>query len=186
MTETQWDWLGEHLAVDLVNTVRRRGQMTRELLTEPHDLEVWLGFQDRRVPVPETVDARVLEEVLGVRDAALSLLQAGVDHRPLPREDAELVNEIVRQTPIPHLLCDRAGSSVLPLANTGNAKGDLLATLAAAVIDLLGDPDLRDLGFCDAPSCGQYFHRSRPNQLWCCPSCGDRARSARAHRKARE
>lgn len=183
--ETRWDWLGEHLTVDLANTVRRRGWVTRELLTTPNDLEVWLGLQEHRVPVPEPVDARVLDELVAVRDAALRLLAAAVDQRPFPREDAELVNAIVTRTPIPHLLTDRAGSSVMPPVETGNVRSDLMATLAAAIVDLLGDPDLRDLGFCDAPSCGQYFHRSRPNQLWCCPSCGDRARSARAHRKAR-
>lgn len=185
MIETRWGWLGDHLAVDLANTVRRRGRLMTELLNEPGDLAAWLGHQRHRVPVPQPVDAPVLYDVVSLRDRALHLVRAAVDQRTLPREDVAIVNEIVRRTPIPHLLVERAGSSVMPLAETGNTRSDLLATLAASVIDLLGDPDLYDLGFCDAPSCGQYFHRSRPNQLWCCPRCGDRARSARAHGRAR-
>lgn len=183
---TRWDWLGEHLAVDLVNTVRRRGRVMAELWHEPGDLAVWLGHQSHRVPVPDVVNALVLNDVVTLRNRARRLVRAGVDQRPLPPEDTAMVNQIVRQTPIPHLLGERAGSSVMPLAATGSPRQDLLATLAASVIDLLGDPDLHDLGFCDAPSCGQYFHRSRPNQLWCCPRCGTRARSARAHEGRRE
>jgi predicted RNA-binding Zn ribbon-like protein len=35
------------------------------------------------------------------------------------------------------------------------------------------------VGFCDAPSCGQFFERSRISQLWCSHACGTRARVAR-------
>lgn len=68
-------------------------------------------------------------------------------------------------------------------ARFGDARRDLLATLAAAIVDLLGAPDLHQLAFCDAPSCGQFFHRQRANQTWCCPGCGDRVRSARHYER---
>src|SRR3954447_9124809 len=35
------------------------------------------------------------------------------------------------------------------------------------------------IGFCDAPSCGLFFERTRRNQRWCSPECGNRARVAR-------
>ena len=34
------------------------------------------------------------------------------------------------------------------------------------------------VGFCDAPSCGQFFERRRVSQLWCSDACGTRARVA--------
>ncbi len=61
-----------------------------------------------------------------------------------------------------------------------------MADLAFAVIDLLTRPDLANLALCDAPSCGQLFHRDRPNQQWCNPACGDRVRSARHHQRRRD
>lgn len=185
MTGIRWDWLGDHLAVDLANTVRRRGRLMGELLDSPTDLAVWLAHEAHRVPVPEPVDAQVLEEFVLLRDVALRLLQAAIEGKPFSTKDVAVVNEIVRQAPLPHLLSERAGTSAMAIAATGDRQSDLMATLAASIVDLLADPGLHDLGFCDAPSCGQYFHRARPNQQWCCPSCGDRARSARAHRKAR-
>ena len=35
------------------------------------------------------------------------------------------------------------------------------------------------LAYCDAPSCGQFFMRSRRDQRWCGPACGTRTRVAR-------
>lgn len=182
MAETLWDWLGEHLAVDVLNTVQRRGDVTHELLNEPQDLSSWLGHQAHRAPVPEPVDAELLEEFVAVRDAALNLARASVKGRLLPGADVETINVIASRSPIPRLLGTHAGAAVIPPSRSGSQRDDLLATLAAAIIDLLSDPNLRDLSFCDAPSCGQYFHRSRPNQRWCCARCGDRARSARSYR----
>jgi predicted RNA-binding Zn ribbon-like protein len=35
------------------------------------------------------------------------------------------------------------------------------------------------IALCDAPGCGQLYLRGRPNQQWCNPHCGTRARSQR-------
>lgn len=184
MDTGRWDWLGEHLAVDLANTVRRRGRVMTELLTEPADLAGWLAGERDRLVAPERVDADLLEEFVVLRDHALRLLRAADDRQQLPADAVAAVNQIALQAPLPRLLNARAGRSVTSRPDTGSQRMDLLATLAAAVVDLLSDPELYHLGFCDAPSCGQYFHRRRPNQAWCCPRCGDRARSARHHQRA--
>jgi hypothetical protein len=53
------------------------------------------------------------------------------------------------------------------------------AEIAAATIDLLTSPDATAVALCDAPGCGQLYLRGRPNQQWCNPHCGTRARSQR-------
>ncbi|GAA1523346.1 ABATE domain-containing protein [Brevibacterium permense] len=98
MAETLWDWLGEHLAVDVLNTVQRRGDVTHELLNEPQDLSSWLGHQAHRAPVPEPVDVELLEEFVAVRDAALNLARASVKGRLLPGADVETINVIARRS----------------------------------------------------------------------------------------
>jgi predicted RNA-binding Zn ribbon-like protein len=55
----------------------------------------------------------------------------------------------------------------------------LCADIAAAAIDLLTGPDAATVALCDAPGCGQLYLRGRPNQQWCNPHCGTRARSQR-------
>ena len=42
MATVKWDWLGDPLALDLVNTVRRRGWDNTELIGSPADLREWL------------------------------------------------------------------------------------------------------------------------------------------------
>jgi len=49
MATVKWDWLGDPLALDLVNTVRRRGWDNTELIGSPADLREWLG---RPGPMP--------------------------------------------------------------------------------------------------------------------------------------
>ena len=53
---------------------------------------------------------------------------------------------------------------------------ELLARAATSALELLASPAL---AYCDAPSCGQFFMRSRRDQRWCGPACGTRTRVAR-------
>ena len=61
--EKLWDWLGEPLAVDFANTVRRSGWHYRELLEGGADVASWSARQGGRVPVltAGTAQARLAE-----------------------------------------------------------------------------------------------------------------------------
>src|SRR6188472_3242082 len=48
MAVVRWSWLGEPLAVDLANTVRRRGLRYVDLITTPAYLATWLSYQRDR------------------------------------------------------------------------------------------------------------------------------------------
>jgi predicted RNA-binding Zn ribbon-like protein len=54
--------------------------------------------------------------------------------------------------------------------------------VAAAAIEIAGSGEL--VGFCDAPSCGQFFAGGRAGRRWCSDACGTRARVARHARRA--
>lgn len=72
-----------------------------------------------------------------------------------------------------------------PITRTDQATR-LCADIADATIDLLTGPDTAAVALCDAPGCGQLYLRAGPNQQWCSPHCGTRARSQRyADRKPR-
>ncbi len=172
-----WDWLGEALAVDFANTTKRSGGAERELLERAEDLVTWAACQAGRVP---EVDADVvrLGEVLTLRDDVKALLHAAVAGERPPGPAAERVNARVRAAPlVPQL---REGEVLLAPAAAVAPLDELLARVAQSAIELAAEGGV---GFCDAPSCGQFFQRRRVSQLWCSDACGTRARVARhAHR----
>lgn len=172
-----WDWLGEALAVDFANTTKRSGGQERELLLDPEDLVTWAAAEAGRVPA---IDAGVvrLGELRTLRDDVKALLHAVVSGEHPPRPAAERVNARLRAAPlVPQL---RDGATVLAPATAAAPLDELLARVAHSAIELSA---AGGVGFCDAPSCGQFFERRRVSQLWCSDACGTRARVARhAHR----
>jgi predicted RNA-binding Zn ribbon-like protein len=173
-----WDWLGEALAVDFANTTKRSGRDERELLQGPEDLEKWAAYEAGRVPAVEAEAVR-LGEVRTFRDDVKALLHAAVQGQPAPVPAAERVNARLRAAPL--VLQLREGEAVLAPASGVAPLDELLARVAHSAIELAA---AGGVGFCDAPSCGQFFERRRVSQLWCSDACGTRARVARhAHRR---
>jgi predicted RNA-binding Zn ribbon-like protein len=173
-----WDWLGEALAVDFANTTRRSGDEERELLEVPDDLVLWAELERGRVPLVEPGAVR-LGEIRTLRDDVKALLHAVVRDEPAPAPAVERVNARVRAAPL--VLQLRDGEAVLAPAAPVAAIDELLARVAESAIGLAARGGV---GFCDAPSCGQFFERRRVSQLWCSDACGTRARVARhAHRR---
>src|SRR5687767_10310249 len=91
--EKLWDWLGEPLAVDFANTVRRSGWHYRELLEGGADVASWSARQGGRVPVltAGTAQAR-LAEVRAVRDDVFALLLAAARGDSPPGEPVARIN----------------------------------------------------------------------------------------------
>jgi predicted RNA-binding Zn ribbon-like protein len=174
--------LGEPLAVDFANKVRRRGADYNELLATGADLRAWAEHEAPRVPTftVTAADAR-LEEVRALRDAIFALLLATAQRQPAPPGIERQVNAALAAVPLVPQLLDGAVELVAPAGT--DAIDELLARTAMSAVELHGSPAL---AYCDAPSCGQFFMRSRRDQRWCGPACGTRTRVARhARRRAR-
>jgi len=178
-----WEWLGEPLAVDFANTVRRRGATLVELLRSGEDLATWAARQTGRVPTVSATDAdQRLDEVQATRDDVIALLHAAAGERALPAGARLRVNRLA--VAATEVLGERPGETEVTVADGLRGLDELLARVARATVALVGQGPESGLAFCDAPSCGQFFIRERPNQRWCGPACGTRARVARhaAHR----
>jgi predicted RNA-binding Zn ribbon-like protein len=174
-----WEWLGEPLAADFANTTKRHGNEERECLRSGADLATWSRLEDE---VPDVdageADAR-LAEVLALRGAVVEVLHAAVRGEPADAATAERVNAAARMVPIVGQLRD--GAVVREPAARAAPLDELLARVAAATIELAGGRGF--VGFCDAPSCGQFFAGGRSGRRWCSDSCGTRARVARHARR---
>ncbi|WP_053226708.1 CGNR zinc finger domain-containing protein [Solirubrobacter soli] len=181
MPPERWSWLGEPLAVDFANTVRRRGGDYTELLASGADLRAWVEHEASRVPGPteSAADTR-LEEVRELRDAIFALLLAAANREPAPPGIERQVNAALAAVPLVPQLRDGTVELVAPPET--DPLDELLARTAMSAVELLASPAL---AYCDAPSCGQFFMRSRRDQRWCGPACGTRTRVARHARRAR-
>ena len=179
MTVTRWTWLGDPLAIDLANTVRRRGWRYHELITSPAELRAWLDHERGRLTIPAEVGPVLLTRFLAIRDPVLGVLRAAAAGATLPPADVAAVNDQAAAAPVIRLLGPRPGQPVTQPFIRADPATRLCADLAAAAIDLLTGPDAAAIALCDAPGCGQLYRRGRPNQQWCDPHCGTRARSQR-------
>jgi predicted RNA-binding Zn ribbon-like protein len=107
-----------------------------------------------------------------------ALLRAAVAGGRAPAAAADRLNARVRAVPLVPQLQD--GKLELVPAAAAAPVDELLARVARSAIELSAHGGV---GFCDAPSCGQFFERRRASQRWCSDACGTRARVARhAHR----
>jgi len=131
------------------------------------------------------VDEDAARLVIALRDIVLRLLRAAATGAASSTDDRAALNDVVLRHPAVRLLTDTPGQAAIrPLVPDDDGAGAVLAVLAAATVELLSGPDLAGIALCDAPGCGQLYHRTRPNQQWCTPHCGARARSERHHERS--
>ena len=78
MTVARWSWLGDRLALDAANTVRRRGWRYTELITSPADLRGWLARERDRLAVPAQVDTALVARFVLTRDHVLRVLRGDI------------------------------------------------------------------------------------------------------------
>jgi predicted RNA-binding Zn ribbon-like protein len=179
MTVARWSWLGDRLAIDVANTVRRRGWRYTELITSPAELRAWLDHERGRLTVPAQIDDLVASRFRLLRDQVLRVLRAAASDTALPAADVHAINEAAAAAPTIRLLGTRPGHHLTRPVTRADQATRFCADIAAATIDLLTGPDASDIALCDAPGCGQIYLRGRPNQRWCNPHCGTRSRSQR-------
>ncbi len=175
----RWSWLGDRLAIDVANTVRRRGWRYIELITSPAGLGAWLEHERGRLAIPAQVDPVLMSRFLAIRDQVLRLLRAAAGGTALPAADVHAINELAAAAPTVRLLGTEPGQHITRPVTRADQATRFCADIAAATIDLLTGPDAAAVALCDAPGCGQLYLRGRPNQQWCNPHCGTRARSQR-------
>jgi Putative stress-induced transcription regulator/CGNR zinc finger len=174
VTPERWSWLGEPLAIDFANTVRRRGDAYEELLRTPADLAEWAAHQRGRIPDLPPVSEERLGAARALRDAVFAALLAAAQAEPVPAAAEGALNAALAAVAlIPRLEAGRVVS--VPLA-PADPLDELFARACASALELLSEPDL---ALCDAPGCGQFFLRHRSDQRWCGSACGVRARVAR-------
>ena len=182
---------GEPLALDLVNTLAMGPTGEVDLLASAEAFRPWLEVQADRIPVQPTADAGIDPAALpGLRalraHVADALDRARSGRPPLPAGLAALVDAQRAATAYRDLAWD-GGAVVATRRYTGTPAASLLAALADAAVDLLGDPSaLARVRRCEGPDCRLLFLAVNPRRRWCSPAlCGNRVRVARYYQRHR-
>jgi predicted RNA-binding Zn ribbon-like protein len=179
----EFSYVGGRLCLDFVGTLKHRtGSAARELLTAPQRLSAWAmqaGLVDASIEIADDE----LPVAIGLREAGYRVVTARLEGGRPNVADVDLLNTRAAQHRLTPRL--RPDGSV---SRAGTAS-QLLATLAADLLELLGGPDILKVKHCSHPGCTRlYIDASRAqNRHWCGMStCGNRAkvRAFRARQRA--
>jgi predicted RNA-binding Zn ribbon-like protein len=193
-------FVGNHRALDFVNTEVAVEGAPRDLISGLDDLAAWLI----RAGALDSASARsalgrwggrrrgtaVVEAARELRTALRRLADACAAGKPAPRSTVARVNE---------LLARGAGTSrIVPAADRAGfavehglrleAPEDLLVPIAEAAADLLCHADPRRIRRCAHPECVLYFLDGTKNgtRRWCdMRTCGNRTNAAAYYRRHR-
>ncbi|QRY69826.1 CGNR zinc finger domain-containing protein [Ensifer sp. PDNC004] len=183
-------FVGEPLALDLVNTRPWSASGRTDLLAADGGLTHWLALERGRLPdlalagigATGTDD---LAPVLAVRSHVASAIAHVMDGQPVPAADIDGLNAAMRAAPVvrrldwtdpPRLVSERTAEPMVQLA--GFFAEDAAALLAGA--------DARLIRKCEAEDCVMLFVGSNARRRWCSAArCGNRVRVSRYYQRSK-
>jgi predicted RNA-binding Zn ribbon-like protein len=168
----KFKYVGGRRCLDFVGTLRYRASAREETLTDPQQLSDWAveaGLADAAMEITDDE----LAAAIALREAIYRVVSARLDGNRPDAADVDLLNEHASQPQLTPVL-DPNGS----VRRDGTAP-QLLARLAADLLDLYAGPDIEKVKECSAPGCTRlYIDASRgQNRHWCgMGTCGNRAK----------
>ncbi|MCI0709703.1 MAG: ABATE domain-containing protein [Chloroflexi bacterium] len=178
-------FVGEALALDLVNTtVVIRGKQ-RDLLQTPGDLAQWWeaarhqhSHMDRVRDAEPVVDAAFLRDVKALRDALRRLFTAIAEGEEVPDAEIAVLNDVLSMGhPVVEWQAGQEPQMVYDAYH--DEQAGLLLPVALSALKLITEADLTRLHKCHNDRCILLFYdttRSATRQ-WCSTACFDRERS---------
>jgi predicted RNA-binding Zn ribbon-like protein len=159
-------------SLDFAGTLKYRASAREELLTDSQQLSNWAveaGLVDAAIEIGDDE----LAAAISLREAIYRIVVARLKGDQLAVADVELLNKYASQPQLTPLL-NSSGSVI----RAGTAP-QLLARLAADLLDLLASSDVEKIKECSDPGCTRlYIDASRAqNRHWCgMGTCGNRAK----------
>ena len=179
--------LGDHLAMDLLNTEARNNGERVEYWNSGDDVLKWL---ERYGVVPASGGKAVdLDELLAQGMALRALARRLIVQRKEDEAgDVSGLNEYLHAyLSAPHLERDSERKLVLTRAARGEAIASLLGPVAEAVAQLLVDGNFTLVKQCEHPDCILWFYdRTKARKRrWCSmASCGNRHKAAQFRKRS--
>ena len=179
--------LGDHLAMDLLNTEARDDGKAIEFWNSDEDVLQWLARYDI-VPASEGkafAPAELLTQAKALRTLARKLITE------LKEEKTPDINELNQYLhafhSVPHLKIDAEGKLALNRISRGEMIGSLLGPVAEAVAQLLVEGNFALVKQCEHPDCILWFYdRTKAHKRrWCSMAlCGNRHKAAQFRKRS--
>jgi predicted RNA-binding Zn ribbon-like protein len=192
--EDPFVFIGEVLALDLVNTevvVRGKGH---DLLATPEDVVQWWQAAQRSYPDMEVLEASgiarsdptALVALKGLRRALRGLFGALADGTPPASTDIDVLNSVLRTGA--HTLMLTSSGAVEPIYQAQAGADPMHFAIALSALRLVRDGERQRLHRCSNERCVLLFYDTTKSatRRWCSLGCMDRARSAKRYRAAKQ
>ena len=191
-------FIGNHRALDFVNTEVATEGVPRDLLTDLGSLTDWLvqaGAVDRGTArraldrwKGKRAGTTLLPQARALRSSLRRLAEAAAEGRPVPRPIVDSINRfLARGAGVTRIVPGGRGFTTRHALRV-EEPADLLVPLAESAADLLCHADLRRIRRCAHPRCILYFLDGTKNgtRRWCdMRTCGNRANAAAYYRRQR-
>ena len=183
MARSAFEWIGENLALDFVNTTI---PTYRDLIAWTREAHLSAG---RLTDGPSDETSRVADLARRVREILYEILSSAADARaPDPKRLAQFNAALSAALDRIEVIWGANGPSWGWGAPEDELEKPLWPVLWAAA-NLLAGPEARKIRRCTDPECGRlYIDRSRRgDRRWCSMKrCGNRAKSRRHYARLRE
>jgi predicted RNA-binding Zn ribbon-like protein len=183
------DFIGDHPAIDFVNTVRVVGGQVTDTLQSDGDVRVWLGLAAVPVaPKPASWPAgTLLEAARRLREATLKAIEAKKAGR---RPSLDVINAFLESSGSHgRLVAHPEAGLEFRRVYHGETPEEYLLPVTEAVAELLAEGDFDLVRRCASERCVLWFYdRTRGHGRRYCTSagCGNRAKVAAYRSRTRE
>lgn len=177
--------VGDHLALDLLNTEAADNGETVDYWTSGDDVLAWLARHGVTPAPGSRIDsAALLAQAQALRALARKLI---VRHKEGKDGAIAPLNAYLHAAlSAPHLARDAEGRLALTRTPGADAVATMLGRLAEAVAQLLVDGDVALIKQCEHPDCILWFYdRTKAHKRrWCSMAlCGNRYKAAQFRKK---
>ena len=179
--------LGDHLAMDLLNTEARDDGKAIEFWNSDGDVLQWLARYDI-TPVSENssfAPAELLAQAKALRTLARKLI---TEFKEGKSQDISELNQYLHAfDTTPHLAKDAEGKLKLSRISRSTSIGSLLGPVAEAVAELLVEGNFDLVKQCEHPDCILWFYdRTKAHKRrWCSMAlCGNRYKAAQFRKRS--
>ncbi|WDZ77629.1 ABATE domain-containing protein [Ensifer adhaerens] len=183
-------FVGEPLALDLVNTRPQVSAEVIDLIADGDGLRAWVELEKERlagVPSDElaAISTDELEQIHSVRACLAMALDHQMRGLAVPARAIEGLNAAMRAAPAIHRL-DWGDPPIVETRREGSAAAALAALLAEDAAAMLAGPQRQLIRKCEADDCVMLFVGNNARRRWCSTTrCGNRVRVSRYYQRSK-
>ncbi|NRP18257.1 hypothetical protein LPJGGPFB_01487 [Ensifer adhaerens] len=183
-------FVGEPLALDLINTRPLTGEGPVDLIGDADGLAAWVEqqagrLQDASLLVSGRLSVEELALVHAVRDHVASAVRSLMEGRDVAAGDVAGLNAAMAAAPVTRRL-DWRDAPAVKSERAGKSGVQLAGFLAEDAALLLAGPDAGLIRKCEADDCVMLFVGNNARRRWCSAArCGNRVRVSRYYKRSK-